>query len=129
MNVNLDSSDGAKRRIIPLKKERINIKMIINLYHKSILAFFFLNKSPSLELLINMRSFSDSIPKAEKRSIKLKERKVKISEYSYIKRNPSFLFINHFTTETHRKTPLSIQYHLHEIPWLINSLNSDLLFT
>jgi hypothetical protein len=49
--------------------------------------------SPSLELLISRRSFSESMPKAEKRRIKLKERKVRISVYSYIKRDPSSYFL------------------------------------
>jgi hypothetical protein len=91
--VNFDSSLGPNRRRIPLRKNKTRIKMINNLCHRSSLAFFLLNKSPSLELLINRRSLSDSIPKAEKRSIKHKERKVKISEYSYIKPISSFHFV------------------------------------
>jgi hypothetical protein len=78
-NVNFESSVGAKRRRIPLRKKSMDIKMIINLYHKSNLAFFIRNKSPSFELLISRRSFSDSMPKAENSTIKLKERNVKIS--------------------------------------------------
>jgi hypothetical protein len=91
-NVNFESSVGAKRKRMPLRKKRIEIKMMINLYHKSSLAFLILNNSPSLELLISRRSFSESMPKAEKRRIKLNERKVRISVYSYIKRDPSFLW-------------------------------------
>ena len=88
INKNLESSVGANRRRIPLIKNSAEIKIMTNLYHNSSLAFFFLNKSPSFELLINKRSFSDSMPNAEKSSIKHKERKVNISEYSYIKRDP-----------------------------------------
>jgi hypothetical protein len=82
---NFESSVGAIRRSIPLKKNRTEIRMMINLYHNSNRAFFFLKRSPSFELLINSKSFIDSMPIAEKNSIKHKERKVKISEYSYIK--------------------------------------------
>ena len=82
INKNFESSVGAKRRRIPLIKNNVEINIITNLYHNSNLAFFFLNKSPSLELLINKSSFNDSMPNAEKSSIKHKERKVKISEYS-----------------------------------------------
>ena len=91
-NVNFESSVGAKRKRMLLRIKRIEIKMMINLYHKSSLAFFILNNSPSLELLISRSSLSESIPKAVKRRIKLKDIKVRISVYSYIKRDSSFLW-------------------------------------
>jgi hypothetical protein len=82
MKRNFDSSVGATRRRIPLTKNKAEIKIMTNLYQYSSLAFFFLNRSPSFELLIKSRSFTDSMPTAEKSNIKHKERKVKISEYS-----------------------------------------------